>query len=118
MNFELLADYGNIALTWIGFGTILGLVAKALMPGKEPGGTLATLMMGIAGTLIGCAIMKFFYPTQDIRPMSIEGFSAGVGGAFVMLLFYRVMGSYWLPEGDLEIRREQRRRRYRTVYDD
>ncbi|MBX3419088.1 MAG: GlsB/YeaQ/YmgE family stress response membrane protein [Pirellulaceae bacterium] len=118
MNFELLSDYGNIALTWIGFGTILGLIAMAVMPGREPGGTLATLMMGIAGTLIGCAILKFFYPLQDIRPLSIEGFSAGVGGAFVLLLFYKVMGGYWMLEGDLESRREHRRRRYRTAYDD
>ena len=114
MDVTQLADYANLVLTWIGFGTIVGLAAKAVMPGRDPGGTVATLMMGIAGTLIGCAILKYFYPLQTIRPISLEGFSVGAGGAFVLLLFYKVLGGYWFTEGEQVSQRHlfgRRRRR-------
>ena len=42
---------------------------------------IATLMLGIAGTMIGCAVLKYFYPEQHIQPTSIEGFSVGSGGS-------------------------------------
>lgn len=119
MDFEQLAQFANLGLTWVGFGTVVGLAAKAVMPGRDPGGTVATLLMGIAGTLIGCAILKYFYPTQEIKPISLEGFSVGAGGAFVLLLFYKVLGGYWFTEGELvTARHRRRRRRYRTVLQD
>ena len=119
MEVTQLAEYANLALTWIGFGTIVGLAAKAVMPGRDPGGSIATLLMGIAGTLIGCAILKYFYPTQNIQPISIEGFAVGAGGAFVLLVFYKVLGGYWFIEGEQTTQRSRRRRRkYRTAYDD
>ncbi|HMP80724.1 MAG TPA: GlsB/YeaQ/YmgE family stress response membrane protein [Pirellulaceae bacterium] len=111
MDFEVLAHYANQTLTWIGFGTLVGLAAKAVMPGRDPGGTVATLMMGIAGTLIGCAILRFFYPAMDIQPISLEGFSVGAGGAFVLLLFYKILGGYWFTEGEQVSYRHRRRRR-------
>ena len=42
----------NEFLTWIGFGTLSGLTAKAIMPGRDPGGAVATLLMGIGGNAI------------------------------------------------------------------
>ncbi len=114
MDFEQLADYSNQTLMWIGFGTIVGLAAKAIMPGRDPGGTVATLLMGIAGTLIGCAVLKYFYPAHEIKPISLEGFSLGAGGAFILLLFYKVLGGYWFTEGE-QISYRHRRRRRRTV---
>ncbi len=120
MDVTQLADYANLALTWIGFGTIVGLAAKAIMPGRDPGGAIATLLMGIAGTLIGCAILKYFYPDQMIQPISLEGFAVGAGGAFVLLMFYKVLGGHWFVEGEQVTQRARRRRRrsYRTAYDD
>ncbi len=124
MDVTQLAEYGNLVLTWVGFGTIVGLAAKAVMPGRDPGGTVATLMMGIAGTLIGCAILKYFYPLQMIRPISLEGFSVGAGGAFVLLLFYKVLGGYWFTEGEqvsqrhLFGRRRRRKSYTKPVYDE
>ena len=49
-------------LVWVGFGTIVGLTAKAIMPGKDPGGAVATLLMGIVGSVIGCGSLAFFIP--------------------------------------------------------
>lgn len=115
-----LAEYANLVLTWIGFGTVVGLVAKAIMPGRDPGGTVATLLMGIAGTLIGCAVLKYFYPEQSIQPVSMEGFAVGSGGAFILLTFYKILGGYWFTEGEQSTLRHRRRRRrsYRAAYDD
>ena len=120
MEVEQLTEYANLVLTWIGFGTVVGLAAKAIMPGRDPGGTIATLLMGIAGTLIGCALLKYFYPDQLIQPISLEGFAVGSGGAFVLLLFYKILGGYVFIEGETTRLRQRRRRRrsYRTAYDD
>ena len=120
MEFEQLAIYANLALTWIGFGTVVGLAAKAVMPGRDPGGAIATVLMGIAGTLIGCAILQYFSPAREpIEPVSIEGFAVGSGGAFVLLIFYKVLGGYWFVEGEQTTQRaRRRRRRYRRAYDD
>ena len=119
MDYEQLAQFANVGLTWIGFGTVVGLTAKAVMPGRDPGGTVATLLMGIAGSLIGCALLRFFYPDQQILPISLEGFAVGAGGAFILLAFYRVLGGYWFVEGEqATLRHRRRRKKYRAVIDD
>lgn len=121
MDFAQLAEYANLALTWIGFGTVVGLAAKAVMPGRDPGGAIATVLMGVAGTLIGCAVLQYFSTANyAIKPISIEGFAVGSGGALVLLIFYKVLGGYWFVEGENgTVRRRRRRsRRYRTAYDD
>ena len=78
-------------LVWVGFGTIVGLTAKAIMPGKDPGGTVATLLMGIVGTVIGCGTLAFFMPSAKITPISPWGFVAATSGAFLLLGFYRIL---------------------------
>jgi uncharacterized membrane protein YeaQ/YmgE (transglycosylase-associated protein family) len=120
MDFVQLADYANLALTWIGFGTVVGLAAKAVMPGRDPGGAIATVLMGIAGTLIGCAVLQYFSETNHtVQPISLEGFAVGSGGALVLLIFYKVLGGYWFIEGEQStLRSRRRRKRYRTAYDD
>jgi uncharacterized membrane protein YeaQ/YmgE (transglycosylase-associated protein family) len=118
MDYDQIAVYCDLALTWIGFGTVVGLAAKAIMPGRDPGGAIATVLMGIAGTLIGCAVLQYFSPAGAVvKPVSIEGFAVGSGGALVLLIFYKVLGGYWFIEGETTGRR-RRRRRYDTVYDD
>jgi uncharacterized membrane protein YeaQ/YmgE (transglycosylase-associated protein family) len=122
MEFAQLAEYANLALTWIGFGTVVGLTAKAIMPGRDPGGAIATVLMGIAGTLIGCAILQYFARgPEPVQPISLEGFAVGAGGAIVLLIFYKVLGGYWFIEGEqatLRHRRSRRRSRYNSAYDD
>lgn len=118
MDFEQLAIYANLALTWIGFGTVVGLTAKAIMPGRDPGGAIATVLMGIAGTLIGCAVLQFFDGSELVKPISMRGFACGAGGAFVLLFFYKVLGGHWFIEGEQITQRARRRRRSARVYDD
>ena len=64
----------NLALVWVGFGTIVGLLAKAIMPGKDPGGAVATLAMGVAGTIIGCGVVSYFWQGHIVSPISPLGF--------------------------------------------
>lgn len=106
--------FAQIILMWIGFGTIVGLAAKAIMPGRDPGGAVATLLMGIAGSVIGCAILKFFYPSLQITPISIAGFCMGTAGAFILLAFYKILGGYWFVEGEQMTHFHMRRRRRRS----
>ncbi len=97
-------------LMWVGFGTLVGLLAKAIMPGRDPGGAVATLLMGIAGTVLGCAVLSYFYEGARVSPISLVGFAAGTGGAFVLLVFYRILGGFWFVEGAVRPRRRVYRR--------
>lgn len=119
MDFEQLAIYANLTLTWIGFGTVVGLTAKAIMPRRDSADSIATVLMGIVGALIGCAILQSFSTTaQATEPFSLVGFPVGVGGAIALLMLYRVLGGYWFIEGEQMTNRARRRRRYRTANDD
>ena len=89
---------GLSALVWIGYGTVIGLLAKAVMPGRDPGGTLATLAMGIAGVVIGCGVATLFMKGKTITPISPPGLCFGTCGAFIILLFYRILGGAWLEK--------------------
>jgi len=106
-------------LVWIGYGTVVGLLAKAVMPGRDPGGALATLAMGITGVIIGCGVWSLLGDVERVTPISPSGLVAGTLGAFVILLFYRMLGGYWYEEPDQPRRRPTRRRstrrRYRTA---
>lgn len=120
---QSLHDLIQDILVWIGFGTVVGLLAKAIMPGRDPGGTVATLAMGIAGTFIGCGLLAYFIEGQRISPISPMGFAVAVLGAFTILFFYRLLAGYWFVEGGgrarFRTRRTRRRRRHYAIsYDD
>lgn len=121
---EPLQQLINDVLVWIGFGTVVGLVAKAIMPGRDPGGTIATVMMGVAGSVIGCGCVSYFYEGQRVTPISPIGMVVAVAGAFTILFFYRMLGGYFFTEGEVPAllprrRPPSRRRRYgAAVYDE
>jgi uncharacterized membrane protein YeaQ/YmgE (transglycosylase-associated protein family) len=105
-------------LVWVGFGTLVGLAAKAIMPGRDPGGAVATLMMGIAGCVIGCGCLMFFRPEAKVTPISPLGFVCATAGAFILLFFYRLLAGAIFPEAeaaDLWTHRLRRRRRSRRI---
>lgn len=106
----LAAAWANDVLVWIGFGTLVGLLAKAIMPGKDPGGAIATLAMGIGGTVIGCGILSFFMDGQRVSPISPTGFAVATGGAFLILFFYKLLGGYWFQEDEGPLVRKRSRR--------
>jgi len=121
--YVLAQQWANDILVWIGFGTLTGLLAKAIMPGRDPGGAVATLLMGIGGTVIGCGILSYFSNGYRVTPISPLGFCVATVGSFVILFFYRLLGGYWFVEGDAPLRsrsgRSTRSRRYHaTHYED
>jgi len=74
-------------LGWIVFGLIVGIVAKLLMPGKDPGGMIVTMALGIVGAMLGGFIgrsMGLYGANQG------AGFLMSVVGAIVVLLIYRL----------------------------
>jgi uncharacterized membrane protein YeaQ/YmgE (transglycosylase-associated protein family) len=114
---EVMHDF----LEWIGFGTLAGLLAKAIMPGKDPGGAIATLMMGIGGSVFGLGVLTYFWDGQRVTPISFTGFLVATAGAFVILFFYRLLsGRIYVEEGDRIPAPHARRwtRRRAKVYED
>jgi uncharacterized membrane protein YeaQ/YmgE (transglycosylase-associated protein family) len=95
----------NDVLVWIGFGTLVGLLAKGIMPGRDPGGAVATLAMGVGGVIIGCGAVSYFVAGERITPISPLGFAVATAGAFVLLFFYRLLGGFLLVEGERPPRR-------------
>ena len=82
----MMEDYGIIG--WIVIGLLAGGIAKLLMPGKDPGGCIITILLGIAGALLagflGRAIGWY-------EPGDGAGFIAAIVGAFLILLIYRLI---------------------------
>ena len=108
-------NWANVFLIWVGFGTVVGLMAKAVMPGRDPGGAIATLAMGIGGTVIGCAVLTYF-SEHHVTPVSPLGFVVAIAGAFLLLFFYRLLGGRYFHEGDRAIVTTGTRLRRRRVY--
>jgi uncharacterized membrane protein YeaQ/YmgE (transglycosylase-associated protein family) len=75
-------------LGWILFGLIVGVIAKMLMPGRDPGGIIITMLLGIAGAVIGGFIgraMGFYGPGEP------AGFLMSTIGAVLLLFIYHKM---------------------------
>jgi uncharacterized membrane protein YeaQ/YmgE (transglycosylase-associated protein family) len=92
--FEIPVDAQQLAhdlLAWIGYGTVVGLMAKAIMPGRDPGGAVATLAMGIGGSVIGCGALMYLSNGVRVTPLSLIGFVVATAGAFILLFFYRLL---------------------------
>ena len=73
---------------WIVFGLIVGVVGKLLMPGKDPGGFLATVAIGIIGALFGGMLGRMIGMYGQDDPV---GFVMAVIGAILFLWLYRVV---------------------------
>ncbi len=72
---------------WILFGLVVGIIAKLLMPGRDPGGFVITILLGIAGALLGGFIGRaigLYGPGQS------AGFIMAVLGAIILLAIYRM----------------------------
>ena len=77
-------------LGWILFGLIVGIVAKLIMPGPDPGGMIVTILLGIVGALIGGFIGRMLGWYGEGDPV---GFIMAVIGAIVVLFGYRKISS-------------------------
>lgn len=98
---NLFTQWAHLLLVWIGFGTIVGLLAKAIFPGRDPGGALATVLIGILGSIIGAGVLVFFSDSLRVTPISPVGFVVAILGTMVILSSYRLLDhprwGGWLP---------------------
>ena len=74
-------------LGWIIFGLIVGVIAKLLMPGNDPGGTIVTIGLGIVGALLAGFLGRF---AGLYGPGDAAGLIMSVIGAVLVLVLYRV----------------------------
>ena len=75
-------------LSWILFGLVIGIIAKLLMPGRDPGGFIVTILLGIAGALLGGFIgrtMGFYGQSEG------AGWLMSIAGAIILLALYRML---------------------------
>ena len=76
--------------SWIIMGLIVGVLAKFIMPGRDPGGLMVTILIGIAGAFVGGFL------GSRLGFGTVTGFNLGsivlaTGGAIVLLILYRVI---------------------------
>ena len=92
---------------WIVFGLIAGLIAKAIMPGRDPGGAIITILLGIVGSVIGGfigqALFGYGRATNDVNDLTRPGFLMSlvlaVIGAIILLAIYRLIRGRTTPPG-------------------
>lgn len=75
-------------LGWIVFGLLVGMVAKLVTPGRDPGGLIVTVLLGIVGALLGGFLGRTLGWYREGDPV---GFIMAVVGSVVLLLLYRML---------------------------
>jgi len=73
-------------LGWIVFGLIVGVIAKLVMPGRDPGGFIVTVLLGVAGAVLGGLLGR---AVGLYGPNDAAGFLMSTVGAILLLFVYR-----------------------------
>ena len=72
---------------WILFGLVVGAIAKFLMPGRDPGGWIVTILLGIAGSFVGGFLASTLLGRED----ATAGWIGSIIGAIALLFIYRLI---------------------------
>jgi uncharacterized membrane protein YeaQ/YmgE (transglycosylase-associated protein family) len=78
-------------LSWIVFGLIAGAIAKFIMPGKDPGGCIGTVIIGILGAVIGGFVGTELLGTGTVTGFNLRSFGIAILGAILLLTLYRLV---------------------------
>ncbi len=78
-------------LGWIVLGLVVGALAKLVLPGRDPGGVIVTLLIGVAGALLGGFLGRRFLHTDLGSFFDLRTWGLGLLGAVVLLLIYRLV---------------------------
>ena len=76
-------------ITWIVLGLIVGVLAKLIMPGKDPGGMIVTIIIGIAGAFIG-GFVSSILGFGSVNGFNIRSIIIAVIGAVLLLVIFRI----------------------------
>ncbi len=78
----------HTVIGWILIGLVAGVLGKILMPGKDPGGIIVTILIGIAGALLA----GYIAPTLGVAlNTEVKSYAAATAGAVVLLALYRLV---------------------------
>jgi uncharacterized membrane protein YeaQ/YmgE (transglycosylase-associated protein family) len=85
----------DLILIWTGFGILVGLLVKALVPGREPAGPVGTLLVGMIGSVVGPLTLTLLWHRDQFNPISPLGFFAAIAGALLLLVAYRILAPWF-----------------------
>jgi len=77
-------------LAWIILGLIAGAIAKAIMPGRDPGGFIVTALIGIVGAVIGGFLGNLLFGIAGVSGVDIRSILISIVGALILLWLYRM----------------------------
>lgn len=77
-------------VTWIVLGLVAGVLAKILMPGRDPGGIIITILLGIGGALVG-GFIGTRLGFGNVSGFDLRSVAIAVGGAVLLLLLHRFL---------------------------
>jgi uncharacterized membrane protein YeaQ/YmgE (transglycosylase-associated protein family) len=103
---QLAQHWFGVVLIWIGLGSLAGLLARLVVPVREPSGPLPTLALGIAGSAVGLAALSWSLGNRPLDPISPLGFFAAGGGAVVLLVLYQIVHALAAKRADRDGRAE------------
>ena len=76
-------------LTWIIIGAIAGVLGKLIMPGRDPGGFIITILLGIAGAFVGGLVVNLLFGSGGVTGFNIWSILVATLGAIILLAIYR-----------------------------
>ncbi len=76
-------------LSWIVLGLVAGAIAKAIMPGRDPGGFIVTAIIGIVGAVIGGFLGNMLFGIGGVNGFDIRSLLVAIVGSLVLLFIYR-----------------------------
>ena len=85
-------------LAWIVFGFIAGVVAKWIMPGRDPGGFKVTIPLGIGGAIFG-GMLGTEYGFGGMGGFDTRSLATAIGGALILLYGYRIVATRLMASG-------------------
>jgi uncharacterized membrane protein YeaQ/YmgE (transglycosylase-associated protein family) len=78
-------------ISWIVLGLIAGVIAKMLMPGKDPGGCIITILLGVGGAFVGGWVGKTLFHVQLGTFFDLRTWGLAILGALIILVGYRMI---------------------------
>ena len=80
-------------ILWILLGLVAGALAKAIMPGDDPGGIIVTILIGIAGAIVGGFLWNLITGNSSYSDFDIGGIIIAVIGSIILLAGYRMIAA-------------------------
>lgn len=78
-------------LTWLALGVVAGLIAKAIMPGRDPGGFIITVVIGVVGAMLGGFLGTELLGWGGISGFNFRSVGLAIAGSLLLLIAYRAI---------------------------